>query len=90
MEIVESDITGKEGRDTYKDTDVIAHVRRKRMRWACHVLQREERSLLENMGSGKLERTRQLGRPKCKGWDYVISDTTYMEISVEVAVDRKR
>lgn len=58
----------------YKDHDVVSHVIIKRMTWTGQVLQREQGFHLKNVGSGKTEGRRQLGRPK----------HTYMRTLVEM------
>lgn len=63
----------------YKDNDVVAHLRNRRMKLF------EEWSPLKNVGSEKPEGRGLAGRPKCKWWDQVVSHTTYVWNSVEIA-----
>lgn len=60
------------------------------MRWAGHVAKRARVPSEEHeLGKTRRKKTTQ-GRLKYRWWIKVISDTTYMRTSAEVAVDRKK
>lgn len=78
----------KEIRDQYRENDVVAHVRSGRLRWAGHVLRREQGTLLKEAGCGVPDGRRPPGRPKRRWWDGVRADAGRIGTSMEEAENR--
>uniref|UniRef100_A0A1B6EST2 Uncharacterized protein n=1 Tax=Cuerna arida TaxID=1464854 RepID=A0A1B6EST2_9HEMI len=76
-------------RDLYKDYDVLAHIKARRIRWARHVLRRERGSLLKEISLGKPEGKWPLGRPKKRWWDNITRDIVKVGAAAEEAEDRE-
>ncbi|KAJ4440016.1 hypothetical protein ANN_08147 [Periplaneta americana] len=61
----------RELRDIYKDPDIIALIKSRRLRWLGHVLRRDEDSLLRKAFDYSPRCTRPLGRPSLRWQDQV-------------------
>lgn len=64
-------LNNRELRDIYKDPDIIALIKSRRLRWLGHVLRRDEDSLLRKAFDYSPRCTRPLGRPRLRWQDQV-------------------
>ncbi|KAJ4428343.1 hypothetical protein ANN_24362 [Periplaneta americana] len=64
-------LNNREPRDIYRDPDIIALIRSRRLRWLGHVLRRDEDSLLRKAFDYSPRCTRPLGRPRLRWQDQV-------------------
>ncbi|XP_054277909.1 uncharacterized protein LOC128996544 [Macrosteles quadrilineatus] len=78
----------RELRELYRDPDIVAEVRSRRLRWAGHVLRKEEGSLVRNALNNNPEGRRPPGRPKLRWRDQVRRDLRRMGRREDEAMDR--
>lgn len=76
-------------RQLYTDPDIVAEVRGRRMRWAGHVLRKEDDSLVKNVLLNNPEGRRPPGRPKLRWRDQVRKDLRRLGRREEEAMDRE-
>lgn len=75
-------------REVYKDPDVSAEVRSRRIRWAGHIMRREEGSLMKAVWRNTPEGRRPVGRPRNRWWDHVKKDIRRLGAEEAEAEDR--
>jgi hypothetical protein len=62
----------------YKDSDIATYFKINRLRWAGHVIQREEQNPARRVYAAVVEGRRQKGRPKLRREDGVTGDAKKM------------
>ncbi|XP_054276782.1 trichohyalin-like [Macrosteles quadrilineatus] len=80
----------RELRELYKEPDIVAIVKIRRLRWAGHVERREEESMLKKIANGQPRGTRPLGRPNLRWRDQVQKDLHRVGASLDMAADRQQ
>ena len=75
-------------RELYKDPDIIAELKSKRLRWAGHILRKKDDSLA-NLWNSTIEGKRPTGRPRSRWRDQVMKDVRRMKRDVCIANNRK-
>ena len=77
-------------RELFKEPDVVCEFKWRRIRWAGHVLRREESSKLKKVIIRNPEGRRPKGRPMQKWWNQVKADLERLGATEEDAEDRER
>lgn len=80
----------QELRELYKDPDIIAMVKSRRLRWLGHVYRRDVDSRIKRVWMGQPEGRRPLGRPRLRWSDQVRQDLRRLGASLETAEDRQQ
>lgn len=75
-------------RDLFLESDIVANIRCRRMRWTGHVLRRGGESLIKSVWEGEIAGTRGRGRPKLRWKDQIKKDMEKINITEEEAQDR--
>lgn len=80
----------REIRDLYNRPDIISEIKCRRIRWAGHLLRREEEFRLKKVMKSNPEGSRPRGRPKRRWWNQVRADMEKVGAAEEDAEDRIR
>ncbi|KAI5739997.1 hypothetical protein M8J77_026070 [Diaphorina citri] len=78
----------KEIRDLYNQPDIVAEVKRGRLRWMGHIIRREEESNVKSVWKNQPDGRRPRGRPKKRWWDVVKEDIEKINLTTTDATDR--
>lgn len=75
-------------RELFKEPDVVAEAKSRRLRWAGHVMRRDESSMLYQIWNSNPIGSRPRGRPKIRWKDQVKKDMAKLRATEEHARDR--
>lgn len=80
----------RELRELYKEPDLVCEFKCRRVRWAGHILRREDDNHLKQVATRNPEGRRPRGRPRRKWWNQVLADLGKIGATEEDASDRGR
>ena len=75
-------------RELYKEPDIIAELKSRRLRWVGHILRKQDDSIA-NLWNGTIEGKRPVDRPRSRWKDQVMKDVRRIKKDISLANNRK-
>jgi hypothetical protein len=75
-------------RELYKEPDIIAELKSKRLRWVGHILRKKDESIA-NLWNSSMEGKRPVGRPRSRWKDQVMKDIRKLKKDISLADNRE-